>query len=105
VADHIYSVERAARQIVDQWRSDIAAAMIQLEAAKAILKGSQWLLVQWEERRRADAVSGGFRLPAYDEVCASGVISVEPEDSHRRPRKRRFKIDAPSGRRSRSTSV
>ena len=69
--DRTYSVEAVARQIITQCRRDIEAAMLQIEAARAILVGSRWLLARWEERRRADAITGGLRLPAYDEVRAT----------------------------------
>jgi hypothetical protein len=105
VADQVYSVEAVARQVIDQCRREIAAAVIQLEAAKEILKGSQWLLARWHERRQADAVSGGIRLPAYDVARAGMFLSVEPEAPRRRGRKRRFKIDVPSDRRNRPRSA
>ncbi len=62
--DQTYSVEAAARQIIEQCRRDIEAAMLQIEAARAILAGSRWLLERWEQRRRADAITGGIHLPA-----------------------------------------
>jgi hypothetical protein len=82
-------VEVLARQLIEQCRRDVAAAALHIEAARAILKGSRWLLARWEERRQADAVSGGIRLPAYDEVRATGFVTVEPEEPRRRRRKRR----------------
>ena len=88
VAEQTYSVEAAARQIIAQCRREIEAAMLQIEAARAILAGSRWLLARWEERRRADAISGGLRLPAYDERRASGFIEIEAQEAPRRKRRR-----------------
>jgi len=90
VAEQTYSVEAAAREIIAQCRREIEAAMLQIEAARAILAGSRWLIARWEERRRADAITGGLRLPAYDARRASGFIEVEePEEPRGRRRRRR----------------
>ncbi len=86
VSEQIPSVEAIARQIIDQCRRDVAAAMLQLDGARAILVGSRWLLARWEERRRADAISGGIRLRAYDEGRASGFVAVEQPKQRRRRR-------------------
>ena len=81
-------VEAIARRIIEECRRDIEAARLHIEAMRAILAGSRWLLAKWEARRREDAVTGGFRLPAYDTVKASGFIEVE-EAREPRPRRRR----------------
>jgi hypothetical protein len=89
VAEQTYSVEAIARQIIAQCRREIEAAMLQIEAARAILVGSGWLIRRWEERQRADAITGGLRLPAYDAARASGFIEVEEPQEPRRRRRRR----------------
>jgi hypothetical protein len=89
VAEQPPFVEALARRIVEECRRDIEAARLHIEAARAILVGSRWLLARWDERRRADAISGGLHLPAYDAVRASGFVSVEPEEPRGRRRKRR----------------
>ena len=89
MAEQHYSVEEVARHIIAQCRREIEAAMLQIEAARAILVGSRWLLARWEERRRADAITGGLRLPAYDAARASGFIEVEEPEEPRRRRRRR----------------
>ena len=81
------TIEAIARPLIEQCRRDIAAAAAHLDAARAMLAGSRWLIARWDERRRADAVTGGIRLPAYDERRASGFIEVEAE--RERPRARR----------------
>jgi hypothetical protein len=105
LADQIYSVERVARQIIEDCRRDIEAAALAIAAAKAILAGSRWLLGRWEERRRADALTGGLRLPAFDAARAGMFASVAPEEPRRRARKRRIRIDALSDRRTRPRSA
>lgn len=88
MADQTSFVETVARHVIEQCRRDIEAARLQIEAARAILKGSQWLVARWEERRRTDAVTGGIRLPAYDEVRAGMFVEVATEEPQRRRRRR-----------------
>lgn len=89
MADQTNVVETIARQLVEQCRRDLEAAALAIAAARAILESSQWLLARWDERRRADAVTGGLRLPAYDDARAGMFLSVAPPEPHRRGRKRR----------------
>jgi hypothetical protein len=89
VADQTNVVETIARQLVEQCRRDLEAAALAIAAARAILESSQWLLARWDERRRADAVTGGLRLPAYDDARAGMFLSVAPPEPRRRGRKRR----------------
>ena len=90
MADQTNVVETIARQLVEQCRRDLDAAALALAGARAILEGSRWLLARWDERRRADAVTGGLRLPTYDDARAGMFLSVAPpEPHHRRRRKRR----------------
>jgi hypothetical protein len=56
---------------------------------RRILAGSQWLVANWDKRRRQDAISGGIRLPAYDALKASGFVTVEEAEEPRRRRRRR----------------
>jgi hypothetical protein len=89
VAEQTPFVEAIARRIVEECRRDIEAARLHIEAMRAILVNSRWLLARWEERRRADAITGGIRLPDYDAMRASGFIEVqEPEEPRRRRRRR-----------------
>ena len=88
VSEQPYSVEAAARQIINHCRRDIEAAKLQIEAARAILVSSRWLLTRWEERRRADAVTGGIHLRAYDEARASGFIEIDDAPKRLRHRRR-----------------
>ena len=89
MADQTNVVETIARQLVEQCRRDLEAAALAIAAARAILESSQWLLARWDERRRADAVTGGLRLPAYDDARAGMFLSVAPPEPRRRGRKRR----------------
>ncbi len=86
VSEQTSSVEVIARQIIDQCRRDVAAAMLQLEGARAILVSSRWLLARGEERRRAAAISGGIRLRAYGDARASGFVAIEQPKQRRRRR-------------------
>ena len=81
-------VEAIARRIIEECRRDIAAAGLHIEAMRAMLKGSRWLLARWDERRQVDAVTGGLRLPAYDAVRASGFVDVEETEAPRRRQRR-----------------
>ena len=89
MADQTNVVETIARQLVEQCRRDLEAAALALAGARAILDGSRWLLTRWDERRRADAVTGGLRLPAFDDARAGMFLSVPPPEPHHRRRKRR----------------
>ena len=89
MADQTNVVETIARQLVEQCRRDLEAAALAIAAARAILESSQWLLARWDERRRADAATGGLRLPAYDDARAGMFLSVPPPEPHHRRRKRR----------------
>jgi hypothetical protein len=90
VAEQTPFIETLARRLIEECRRDLAAARLHIEAMRAILAGSRWLVATWDERRREDAVTGGIRLPVYDEVKASGFIAIaEPEERRGRRRKRR----------------
>ncbi|HEX4554794.1 MAG TPA: hypothetical protein VH249_12455 [Xanthobacteraceae bacterium] len=89
MAEQTNVVETIARQLVEHCRRDIEAAALAIAGARAILESSRWLLARWEERRRADAATGGLRLPAYDDARAGMFLSVAPEEPRRRGRKRR----------------
>ena len=89
MAEQTNVVETIVRQLVEQCRRDIEAAALAIAGARAILESSRWLLARWEERRRADATTGGLRLPAYDNARAGMFLSVAPEEPRRRRRKRR----------------
>jgi hypothetical protein len=111
VTEQTYSVEAVTRQIIDHIRRDIEAAFLHIEAARKILKSTGWLLERWEASRRADAETGGLRLPTYDEARAHGFIPVEEDEPPRgRGRRRRtgrlpIRAGAASARRSRRQSA
>jgi hypothetical protein len=90
VAEPTPFVEALARRLIDECRRDIEAARLQIEAMRAILAGSRWLVAKWDERRRQEAVTGGIRLPVYDEVKASGFIEIEEPVQRRGRRRKRY---------------
>ena len=83
MTEQTYSVEATTRQFIDNCRREIAAAALQIEAARAILVSSRWLLARWEESQRAGA-AGGIHLPVYDEARATGFVGIEPPRRRRR---------------------
>ena len=88
LAEQTPFVEAIARRLIGECRRDIAAARLQIEAMRAILAGTRWLVARWDERRRQDAVTGGFHLPVYNEAKASGFIEIQ-EPARRRERRRK----------------
>ena len=82
------AVETIVRRIIEECRRDIEAARLHMEAMRAILSKSRWLVAKWDERRRADAVTGGLRLPAYDAMRESGFVDVEEAGALRERRRR-----------------
>jgi hypothetical protein len=84
VSERTHSVEDIARQIIEHCRRDIEAAMLQIEAARAILVASRWLFDRW---RQADEISSRLRLPTYDAMRAGGFVPVE--DAEPAPRRHR----------------
>jgi hypothetical protein len=89
VAEPIPFVEAISRRLIEECRRDIEAAGLHIEAMRRILTGSRWLVAKWEEGRRDDAITGGIRLPAYDEMKASGFVAIEEREEPRRRRRRR----------------
>jgi hypothetical protein len=89
VADQTNAVETIARQLVEHCRRDIEAAALAIAGARAILESSRWLLARWEERRRADAATGGLRLPAFDDARAGMFLAVASAEPRPRGRRRR----------------
>jgi hypothetical protein len=89
VAEPTPIVEAIARRLIDECRRDIAAAEFHIAAMRRIVAGSRWLVAKWDERRREDALTGGIRLPAYDEMKASGFVTIEEREEPRRRRRKR----------------
>jgi hypothetical protein len=89
VAEPTPIVEAIARPLIEDCRSDIAAAGLHIEAMRRILARSRWLVARWDERRRQDAITGGMHLPAYDAGKASGFIEIEEREEPRRRRRKR----------------
>jgi hypothetical protein len=89
VAEPTPIVEAIARRAIEECRREIAATWLHIEAMRAILAKSRWLVARWEQRRREDAVTGGLHLPAYEAMRASGFVDVEEAELPRRQRRRR----------------
>src|SRR5262249_61522257 len=89
VPDQLLTVEAIARRVSEEWRREIEAARLHVEAMGRILAASRWLMARWEERKREDAVTGGIHLPTYDAMKASGFITIEERQQPRKRRRRR----------------
>jgi hypothetical protein len=86
------SIEALATPLIAQCRREIAAAWVQIEAAKEMLARGRWLLARWAEQIKSDAERENERLKsaARSEAARVGMfVMVEPERLERRPRSRR----------------
>jgi hypothetical protein len=93
MADQAYCVTATAQLLIQQCRSDIEAGWRHLEAARAMLRQSRWLLARWEEQRRA-----GFdivKLPDIVAARAEMFVPIEPATRRRRRRAARSTASAP----------
>ena len=103
MTDQNYSVEALTRQLIEQCRAEIHAAMLQIEAGREILKRTLPLLERW----RRSAHEHGIKLPAFDFAKAGMFVLVEPAPRRRHPREdmRAAVNQALANRRSRRRSA
>jgi hypothetical protein len=87
MAEQVVSIEVMARPLIEQCRREIAAAWVQIEAARDVLSHGNWLLVRWAEGSRLYE-SSRADAPERSEAARIGMfVSVEPEP-HRGRRNR-----------------
>ena len=82
MADQPCLVEAIARPLIEQCRREIAAAWVQIEAAREVLERGRWLVERWAERCRADESNERARLKSSDRSEAARIgmfVTVEPE--------------------------
>jgi hypothetical protein len=94
-AEQAYSLDVVARRMIAQCRSEIAAALIQLEAGKDILRRSRALVSRWETQRSAEGMANAIRLPAFDEAKAGMFVLISPAGYQRVSRHRRARVTVP----------
>jgi hypothetical protein len=79
------------RDLIAQIRRDLAAAWEHVEAGRAILSRSAWLLARWREQTAAGEPS---LVPAPGRVSMAGMFVEIEEERPRRRRPRRAFADA-----------
>jgi hypothetical protein len=79
------------RELIAQIRRDIAAAWEHVEAGRAILSHSAWLLERW---RTLDSSGGPSLVPDPGRVSVAGMFVEMVEERPRRRRSRRVLADA-----------
>jgi hypothetical protein len=98
MADQTGPAEALARPIIQQCRREIAAAWVQVEAAKEVLRRGRWLLAHWAERSRIDESSESARLNSSDrsEAARIGMFVLADADIHRHRRQRNRSVGSRS---------
>ena len=92
MAEQIVSAEAIARPLIEQCRREIAAAWVQIEAAREVLKRGRWLIDRWAEHARLDEAHESARLVSLGRSEAARIgmfVSVEMETRRRQARGRR----------------
>jgi hypothetical protein len=88
MAEQVVSIETMARPLIEQCRREIAAAWVQVEAAREVLKRNRWLIERWAEHDRLDEAHESTRLVSFGRSEAARIgmfVSVETQ-THRRQR-------------------
>jgi len=88
----LYPIGRG-RELIAQIRRDIAAAWEQLEAGRAILERSGWLIARWREQARAPSIVAELGSGRIRPSVAGMYIEVKDD---RRPARRRPRRSARS---------
>jgi hypothetical protein len=92
MAEQVVSVEAMARPLIEQCRREIAAAWVQIEAAREVLKSGRWLIERWTEHSRLDEAHESARLASFGRSEAARIgmfVTVETETHHRGRRRDR----------------
>src|SRR5262245_31949779 len=90
MADQVVSTEAMARPLIEQCRREIAAAWVQVEAAREVLKRNRWLIERWSEHGRLDEANESARLSSFDrsEAARIGMFVGIGTQTHRRHERR-----------------
>jgi hypothetical protein len=91
MADQSVLAEAVARPLIEQCRREIAAAWMQVEAAREGLRRGRWLLSRWTERSRIDEPNEEeARLNSSDrsEAARIGMFVLAEPDTYRHRRHR-----------------
>jgi hypothetical protein len=93
MAEQVVSVEAMARPLIEQCRREIAAAWVQIEAAREVLKRGRWLIERWAEHSRLDEAHESARLVSFGRSEAARIgMFVNVETETRRHRGRRIRV-------------
>jgi hypothetical protein len=90
MAEQVVSIEAMARPLIEQCRREIAAAWVQVEAAREVLKRNRWLIERWAEHSRLDEAHESARLASFgrSEAARIGMFVTAEAEIHRRGRRR-----------------
>ncbi len=92
MAEQDVSIEAMARPLIEQCRREIAAAWVQVEAAREVLKRNRWLIERWAEHGRLDEAHESARLVSFGRSEAARIgmfVTVETQtQTHRRSGRR-----------------
>lgn len=92
MAEQVVSVDAMARPLIEQCRREIAAAWVQIEAAREALKSGRWLVERWAVHSRLDEANESARLVSLDRSEAARIgmfVTVEAETYGHRGRRDR----------------
>src|SRR5688572_13064628 len=87
MAEQVASIETMARPLIEQCRREIAAAWVQIEAAREVLKRNRWLIERWAEHGRLDEAHESARLASFGRSEAARIgmfVTAEAETRRRR---------------------
>jgi hypothetical protein len=93
MAEQVVSIETMARPLIEQCRREIAAAWVQVEAAREVLKHNRWLIERWAEHGRLDEAHESARLASFgrSEAARIGMFVTVETETHRH-RGRRIRV-------------
>jgi hypothetical protein len=86
MAEQVVSIEAMARPLIEQCRREIAAAWVQVEAAREVLKRNRWLIERWADHSRLDEAHESARLVSFgrSEAARIGMFVTVEAETHRR---------------------
>ena len=98
MADQPVPAEALARPIIQQCRREIAAAWVQVEAAREVLRRGRWLLARWAKRSPIDESNESARLNSSDrsEAARIGMFVLAEADIYRHRRRRHRSVGSRS---------